>query len=82
MVHARKYTLDNEKETGRIPDSPANIIKIEYQLEKKVHFRFLLLFAFNEDSRGIKVARDICAIYGDGMKATKLRAMRVIVPLR
>ena len=41
---------------------------MECQVEKKEHFRHLLLFAFNhdgEDAKATKAAREICAVYGE-----------------
>lgn len=39
---------------------------MECQVEKKEHFRHLILFAFNQDFKDAKVARDISTVYGKG----------------
>jgi hypothetical protein len=42
--------------------------KLECQVDKKDHFRHLLLFAFNRDGKDAKAAqaaREICAVYGE-----------------
>lgn len=39
---------------------------MECQVDKNVHFRHLLLFAFNQGSKATKAAQDICAVYGGG----------------
>ncbi len=40
------------------------IIKMECQVLKNEHFLHLLLFAFNQDSKAVKAARNICAVHG------------------
>ena len=42
---------------------------MECQVELSRH---LLLFAFNQGSKGAKAARDICAVYGEGAIAEQL----------
>ncbi|KOC60645.1 hypothetical protein WH47_07725 [Habropoda laboriosa] len=44
---------------------------MEYHVEKSEHFRHLLLFAFNQGSKAAKAARDICAVYGEGVIAER-----------
>ena len=44
---------------------------MECQVEKNEHFQHLLLFAFNQGSKAAKVARDICAVYGEGAIAER-----------
>jgi [histone H3]-lysine36 N-dimethyltransferase SETMAR len=39
---------------------------MECQVEKNIHFRHLLLFAFNQGITASKATRDICAVYGEG----------------
>ena len=38
---------------------------MECEVETNVHFRHLLLFAFNQCFNASKAARDICAVYGE-----------------
>jgi transposase len=38
--------------------------KMECQVDKKVHFRHLLLFTFNQGLNASKAAQTICAVYG------------------
>ena len=41
------------------------------QVETNVHFRHLLLFAFNQGFNASKAARDICAMYGENAIAER-----------
>ena len=47
------------------------IIKMECQVEKNVHFRYLLLFAFNRGFTVAKAAREICVVYGENAMAER-----------
>ncbi len=38
---------------------------MECQVDKNEHLRHLLLFAFNQDFKAAKAARQICAMYGE-----------------
>ena len=38
---------------------------MECQVEKKLHFRYLLLFHFNEQENASEAARNICKVYGE-----------------
>ena len=44
---------------------------MECQAEKNVHFRHLLLFAFNRGFTAAKAARDICVVYGENAMAER-----------
>ena len=44
---------------------------MECQVEKNVHFRHLLLFAFNRGFTAAKAAREICVVYGENAMAER-----------
>ena len=44
---------------------------MECQVEKNVHFRHLLLFAFNRGFTAAKAAREICVVYGENAIAER-----------
>ena len=44
---------------------------MECQVEKNVHFRHLLLFAFNRGFTAAKAAREICVVYGKNAMAER-----------
>ncbi|GFS55127.1 histone-lysine N-methyltransferase SETMAR [Nephila pilipes] len=44
---------------------------MECSFEKKDHFRHFLFFAFNQDSKAAKAARDICIVCGEGAIAER-----------
>ncbi|KRZ66125.1 Histone-lysine N-methyltransferase SETMAR [Trichinella papuae] len=48
---------------NRIADS---LMTMYCQVDKHEHFRHLLIFAFNQGSKGSKAARDICSVYREG----------------
>ena len=39
--------------------------QMDCQVNKKSHFRHLLLFAFNRDQKASEVTKDICVVYGE-----------------
>ncbi|XP_036357692.1 uncharacterized protein LOC115210875 isoform X1 [Octopus sinensis] len=49
-----------------------HIIKMECQVKKNEHYQHLLLFAFNQGSKAIKAAHDICAVYGEDAIAERI----------
>ena len=42
---------------------------MEYPEGKKQHFRHLLFFAFHRGQKAAEAARDICIVYGEGVKS-------------
>ena len=44
---------------------------MECQVETNVHFRHLLLFAFNQGFNASKATHDICAVYGENAIAER-----------
>lgn len=45
---------------------------MECQVEKYEHFRYLLLLAFIQGSKAAKAARDVCAVYEEGVIAERI----------
>ena len=44
---------------------------MDCQVDKKSHFRHLLLFAFNRGQKASEATRDICAVYGKDARAER-----------
>ena len=46
-------------------DWSRELMKMECQMEKLEHFRYILLFELNRGAKAAEAARNICVVYGD-----------------